>query len=171
MKLYLASKLQEYTKLLRNNEEAYVAKYQELGGDMSKFSHSTTSLNNPDLIGSTRGNTAFTNMSNDPQLFLQLENSNEILKKRDLEINTLVSSINELNTIFKDLQYLVFEQGTILDRIDYNIEKAVEHHKDANKDLIISEETLKSGCARNSIIFLIGSIFVLSILLIIKFTK
>ena len=42
MKLFLASKLQEYTKLLRNNEEAYVAKYQELGGDMSKFSHSTT---------------------------------------------------------------------------------------------------------------------------------
>jgi len=165
MRLFLVSKLGEYTKNLRTNEENYVAKYQELGGDMGKFTNSTASLKNQ---FSTRNET---NMSNDPQLFLQLDNSNDILKKRDGEINNLLNSINELSTIFKDLQSLVFEQGTILDRIDFNIEQAVVHHKDANKDLKISEETLKNNCARNSIIFMMTLIFILSVLLIIKFVK
>jgi len=162
MRLYLASKLQEYTKNLRNNEENYIKKYQELGGDMSKFS-----TNKYQYAGTGPSDSN----ANDPQFFLQIENNNDLLKKRDSEINNLVTSINELSTIFKDLQMLVFEQGTILDRIDYNIEKAVEHHKDANKDLKISEETLKNNCARNSVIFLIILIFVLAILLIIKFTS
>lgn len=35
-------------------------------------------------------------------------------------------SINELAELFKDLAVLLVEQGTILDRIDYNIEHAGE---------------------------------------------
>ena len=164
MRLYLASKLQEYTKNLRNNEESYIKKYQELGGDMTKFSG--TNFSKYQNLSSKNNN-----MESDPYFFLQIESTNDVLKKRDNEINNLVNSINELSTIFKDLQCLVFEQGTILDRIDYNIEKAVEHHKDANVDLKISEDTLKNNCARNSVIFLIVLIFVLALLLVIKYTK
>jgi syntaxin 16 len=37
-----------------------------------------------------------------------------------------VANLGELGNIFKELNTLVVEQGTILDRIDYNIEQAVE---------------------------------------------
>ncbi len=46
---------------------------------------------------------------------------------RNKEIKNLVNTINDLAVLFKDLSVLVVEQGTILDRIDYNIETA---HKD-----------------------------------------
>ena len=37
--------------------------------------------------------------------------------------------------LFKDLSVLVIEQGTILDRIDYNIENAAVHVEKANVHL------------------------------------
>jgi len=43
--------------------------------------------------------------------------------RRDHEINAIVQSIEELSQIFKELAVLVIDQGTILDRIDYNMEQ------------------------------------------------
>jgi syntaxin 16 len=56
---------------------------------------------------------------------------------RNIEINNLVTSINDLAVLFKELSVLVIEQGTILDRIDYNIEEALDHTIKGEKQLII----------------------------------
>ena len=58
-------------------------------------------------------------------------------KKRDVEINKLVETINELTSIFKQMAELVYEQGTILDRIDFNIEETLSNTKKANQQLTI----------------------------------
>lgn len=50
----------------------------------------------------------------------------EIDRQRDEEINKLVASINGLTAIYKEMANLVLEQGTLVDRIDYNIDKAME---------------------------------------------
>lgn len=47
----------------------------------------------------------------------------------------MVQTINELTNIFKQMAELVYEQGTILDRIDYNIEDALSEAKKANVQL------------------------------------
>jgi syntaxin 16 len=43
---------------------------------------------------------------------------------RSADIGKLVKQINELAVIFKELSILVVEQGTVLDRIDYNVQEA-----------------------------------------------
>ena len=45
-------------------------------------------------------------------------------------------SIEQLNTIFRELSILIVDQGTILDRIDYNLETTVHHIEEGNKELI-----------------------------------
>lgn len=42
--------------------------------------------------------------------------------QRNKQITDLVKSINQLNGIYKQLNELVIEQGSLIDRIDFNIE-------------------------------------------------
>lgn len=157
MKLNLVIKVQDFTKKLKINEEEYVRKYKELVGDDIKYSNQSIDSNskiNP-------------NNSNN-QNFLKVDVSNDILAKRDQDINSLVTSIHELATIFKDLQTLVLEQGTILDRIDYNIDNALQNTKAAKDNLVQADKNMKSNCARNVNLILLVIIFVFALLLVLK---
>lgn len=65
--------------------------------------------------------------------FEMLEKNME--KERNQQITKIVQSITSLNAIYKDLQALVIEQGSLLDRIDENIDHTVVSVKKANQHL------------------------------------
>jgi syntaxin 16 len=77
------------------------------------------------------------------------------VNQRDEEIMKIAKSIEELAQIFKELAVLVIDQGTILDRIDYNMEHAVEHAKEGVKQLAKAEEHQKKNLAIKCIILLV----------------
>lgn len=54
---------------------------------------------------------------------VMLESNTVFVEQREREIKQIVKSIAELNDIFKDLACMVADQGTVLDRIDYNLEQ------------------------------------------------
>lgn len=158
MRMNLVTKIKDFSRDFQINEETYMKKYQELVGDKTNY------LEELDKSGGTN--------SNSHSDFLQTTDKDyRFLKQRDEEISTLLTSINQLAGVFKDLQTLVTHQGTILDRIDYNIETAGQNIKQANKSLVATEKMMKSNCYRNSMLFIIIALFVMSILLILKFTR
>ena len=93
----------------------------------------------------------------------------EHLQRRDTNLNLLLNSMNNPASTFRDLKNLVVEQGTILDRIDYKIDKADEYTKKGKQHLINAENLQKNSCFRNIMLILFIVIFIESILLIFKF--
>lgn len=88
--------------------------------------------------------------------------------QRSQEICSIATSINDLHTVFKELAVLVIDQGSILDRIDYNIEQVVVQSAEANKQLQKAEESSKSNRAMKCIIILVIINLILIVILIIK---
>ena len=103
--------------------------------------------------------------------FLMTDNSRQILKRRDTQLNELLNSVSDLAGIFKDMQSLVMEQGSILDRIDYNIDIASTNVIKGKNSLIKANDYHKNNCFRNIIIVLLICIFIEAFMLIFKFIK
>jgi syntaxin 16 len=73
-----------------------------------------------------------------------------------------------LAQIFKDLQTLVIHQGTILDRIDWNIEQTDHNVIDGNKHLKKGKEYQSSSRNKMCIILLCVAILIMILVIILK---
>jgi len=87
---------------------------------------------------------------------------------RSEEIMKIAQSINELHAVYKEMTVLVIDQGTILDRIDYNTEQVAEHTKEANVQLHRAEHHQKSPRATRCMLFLAVANVLLIFILILK---
>jgi syntaxin 16 len=74
--------------------------------------------------------------------------NNTAIAQREREIEDIAKGIIELSEIFKELQTMVIDQGTMLDRIDYNVELTRDRVKDAHVDLgqVRHVETHRTNC-------------------------
>ena len=92
MRINLTNKLKDLSIKIKRNEENYISKHKDLGLEDSN--------SNP-IVNTEKSKTDF----------LEMSMTDNILNKRDVEINDLVSSINDLAHIFKEISNLVNEQG------------------------------------------------------------
>ena len=83
-------------------------------------------------------------------------------------MNALLKSINELAEMFKEVEKMVFQQGTILDRIDYNIDWIQDNSQKAHIQLIKADNKMKSSCARKTNMTLLIVDFIMGIIIIFK---
>lgn len=101
----------------------------------------------------------------------QLQQMNDLADRADTrysEIVKIAQSINELASLFKELNVLVIEQGSVLDRIDYNIEQTVIKVDSGTKELEKAEEYSKKAYTMKCIVVLALIIVILLIILIWK---
>jgi syntaxin 16 len=94
---------------------------------------------------------------------------NRDVLQREREIRAIAKSVTELAEIFQDMAKLVHEQGTILDRIDYNIETAKTHVTEGKKQL--GQAATYASSARNKycvillVIIVAGAVFTMIVAL------
>ena len=152
----LSNKIQDFSYDFRKNQKEFTEQLQKIGHKLSVIDDEDTSLKD------------FDKKYSDKYFYKKFEDDSQI-SARNKGIDSLLESINELSKIFKDLQTVVQEQGTILDRIDYNIEIAMENTKKAHGHLSEANKLQKQSCFRNASLILLFIIFVESILVINKY--
>ena len=160
MQQSLFNKLSEFTRKFKINQEIHKQKYKELIGEEDPTFQIKTST----IIDTNNNDT-----NNTVDNFLMTNDTNLNLIKRNNDLDNLLNSVNDLAEIYKDMQTLVMEQGTILDRIDYNIDVASTNVSSGKKNIEKAEKYQKNNCFRNVIIILIICIFIEGLLIIFKF--
>ena len=158
-----------FSKKFKLNQELYNKKCEELvveDDEDEKEAYNTYEMNE---ISTTNSEDNNMQRQNTDQNFLMKEEPDYLLQERDHELDNIVKGVNNLHEMFKDMNILVNEQGTILDRIDYNIDLGFDNVDKAKKTINKANESRKGSCFRNVILFLMVFIFVESVMILFKF--
>lgn len=167
----LATGLQDLTSEFRKNQNLYLKKIQSRKDrsnmlfDTSEYSASSALMTEENY---DEDDANFLKIQKQDQI--QVERVNRVLlNEREMEINHVVKSIQDLNEVFKDLATMIVDQGTVLDRIDYNIEKVGVH---VDHGLVELQKAKKYQKADRKLycIGILAIIFILMFLLLV-FTK
>lgn len=156
----IAKKLQGLSMAFRMSQKEYMSKVQ---GQKAGGGSKDLDFLNSKASGGVEADRGF----NVAQMQM-LEDTEELVNTRDVEINKIAKSIEELAQIFKELAVLVIDQGTVLDRIDYNMEQVVENTKEGMVHLKKAENHQKNSFGLKCIIFLVLMIIIMLIILIMK---
>jgi syntaxin 16 len=101
-----------------------------------------------------------------------LHNPNEtIIAQREQEIEEIAQGIIELANIFQELQTMVIDQGSMLDRIDFNVEQMSVDVKAADKELTVATGYQRKSIKRKIILLLLILVAGMIILLGLKLSS
>lgn len=161
----MAKKLQEISTEFRQKQRKYLSDVQSQKSGAIEETESKFGID----LNETNQEYGVSNGSqlNQAQLTV-VDDLTQAVQSRDKEIAQIASSIQELGTIFKELAVLVIDQGTILDRIDYNMETVVESTKEGISHLEKAEKSQKNARPMKCIMCLSLTIFILLLILILK---
>ncbi|CAH0551966.1 unnamed protein product [Brassicogethes aeneus] len=165
----LASALQELSTTFRSTQSSYLRQIQSRE-DRSKI-YFDNQIEMDDFYNqeSQEIDSYFVNskqMTQQQLLMLEEENT-RFAHEREQEVNAIVKSIVDLNEIFKDLSQMVADQGTVLDRIDYNIEQTQIQVYEGFKQLQKADAYQRKNRKMCAILVLAATTILLIFLLII----
>lgn len=159
----LAQSLQELSTSFRHTQSSYLKRMKNREERSKHFFDS-----GPPPLDEDAELALFDRGFTDDQLMLVEENS-VMVEEREREIRQIVQSISDLNEIFRDLAGMVVEQGTVLDRIDFNVEQACVKTDEGLKQLQKAEQYQKKN--RKMLVILILSVIVIVLIFILFGTK
>lgn len=157
----LATQLQQLSQQFRQSQKDYL-------GEIKKRQKGSLWDDGPAARGGAAGDAASLDLGFNELQTQELESMEINASQRSEEICQIASSISDLHTVFKELAVLVIDQGSVLDRIDYNIEQVVTQSREANVQLQKAESNSKSNRAMKCILLLVVLNLIFIVILVVK---
>ena len=176
LKMSLASRIGDVSTSFRKKQSAYMKKLRQLGGmgSSSPFDRSSTPMaqnpyNDPAMMDSEADrSSAQSTLLQTAQVRKRTGVQDAAIEQREREIEKIAQGIIDLSNLFQEIQTMVIDQGTVLDRIDYNVERTAEHVKEADKELKVATGYQKRSTKRKIILLLVLIVVGMFILLLVK---
>jgi len=150
----LATDIQGLSKEFRHSQKDFIIKLK--GQDEAGSSYFATTENDTKL---TLTDVLDRDMT--PENIRRLDLINRDSSERDKELMRLVQSVADLAQLFRELNVLVIEQGSVLDRIDYQIERTLSSVQQGNEQLTVAEKSSRHARSLICILLLIITIGIL----------
>lgn len=170
MQKNLAVQLQSLSKQCRQVQQEYMAevKRRRNQAEPAAETKGSSSSMQPEAAGGYHGGHW---MEVQDQTMAELQEMEEVAAHRSSEIAQIATSISELNAMFKDLAAIVIDQGTILDRIDYNTENIYQKSEDAKGQMQKAVQQKREGDSRAMKCFMMwgAADAVMLLLLLVKY--
>ncbi|CAI7564926.1 hypothetical protein N7533_005666 [Penicillium manginii] len=171
IQISLAQRVQEASARFRKKQSTYLRKLRDLDGISTPFDSAPTPAQNPYTDPSLMESDADKSFSQ--TMLMQTSQrqagvNDAAIAQREREINDIAKGIIELSDIFRELQSMIIDQGTMLDRIDYNVEKMNTDVKSADTELKVATNYQRRTTKRKAMLLLAIVVIGLIILLVIK---
>lgn len=163
-----ATQLQDFSMTFRRKQKDYLS---ELQGQRDAIGSSSVAIDlHCEMEPTDAQESARLRESSaaNSQVRSEHEDSRLAAEERSREISKIAANINDLASIVKDLATLVVDQGTVLDRVDYNVEEVRTTTKDAVRELRIADRYQKKRHAFWCIVILSVACGILFCLLLLK---
>ncbi|TKA29777.1 hypothetical protein B0A50_03141 [Salinomyces thailandicus] len=174
LKMSLAARVGDVSTTFRKKQSAYLKKLRSLGGMTTPIDRANTPLaqnpyTDPAMMESeTDRSSAQSTLLQTAQVRRRTGVMDSAIEQREREIEKIAQGVIDLSNIFQELNSMVIDQGSLLDRIDYNVERTAEHVKEADKELKVATGYQKKTTKRKIILLLILIVAGMFILLLIK---
>ncbi|KFH43265.1 t-SNARE affecting a late Golgi compartment protein-like protein [Hapsidospora chrysogenum ATCC 11550] len=171
LQISLATRVQDASANFRKKQSAYLKKLRGMGGlgPLSPGERSSTPQPGSYLDPSMQESDADRSFSQSTLQAQKMMHSNDaVIAQREREIEEIAQGIIELSDLFRDLQTMVIDQGTMLDRIDYNVERMHTDVKAAEKEIKVASGYQRRTTKRKIILLLFLVVAGMFILLLVK---
>ncbi|KAJ5168973.1 uncharacterized protein N7482_004567 [Penicillium canariense] len=171
IQISLAARVQESSARFRKKQSTYLRKLRGLEGLTTPFDRSPTPVQNPFTDPSLMESEVDKSFSQTMLMQTQQRATGQhdaAIAQREREINDIAKGIIELSDIFRELQSMIIDQGTMLDRIDYNVERMGTEVKAADKELKVATNYQRRSMKRKVMLLLALVVIGLIIVLVVK---
>ena len=162
----LARDLQQLSVQFRKQQKVYLQRIRDKHSDGMTLTEHRDSIR----LGASGDGSAL--LGYDPGFSdVQLQEADSmaaVIHERDKEVQNVLKSIGELGQIMKDLSVLVIDQGTILDRIDYNLEQTTTRVEQGVRQLRRAEKAQRRGAMASCVMILIVAVVAMLIVVLFK---